>query len=275
MCYSLDDVRGLLPPRRCDAHKGHFGHVLVVGGNHGMSGAARLVAEAAARLGAGLVSVATRAQHVSMLTATRPELMAHAVEDDAAFRTVVPRASVIALGSGLGRDAWAASMFSATMTSDLPKVMDADALIFLRNRMDKWADDVILTPHPGEAARLLGRSSEAIQYDRLAALLTLRARFGGVWVLKGAGTLIACEEGVYQCTHGHPGMASGGMGDVLGGMLAALLAQGVQAGAAARLGVALHGAAGERAAQAEGGRGVLALDLLPYARLLLEEICPC
>ena len=201
--------------------------------------------------------------------------MVHAVEHADDLKMLLPRATVIALGSGLGRDDWAASMFAVAMSADLPKVIDADALSFLPTLSERLSDAILLTPHPGEAARLLEVSGEAIQRDRLGAVLALRARFGGVWVLKGAGTLMAGEDGVYQCAHGHPGMASGGMGDVLGGMLAALLAQGMQASVAARLGVVLHGAAGERAAQAEGGRGVLALDLLPHARVLLEQVCPC
>ncbi|MEW5837335.1 MAG: NAD(P)H-hydrate dehydratase [Pseudomonadota bacterium] len=273
--YGLDDLRSVLPPRRMDAHKGDFGHVLVIGGNHGMYGAARLAAEGAARMGAGLVSVATRSPLAPMLAATRPELMVHTVEQADALLDLLPRASVLALGCGLGRDDWAEAMFAVAMNSSVPKVVDADALRLLPTRAEKLTDQAILTPHCGEAAHLLGTSREAVQHDRLAAVLALRARFGGLWLLKGAGSLLACTEGVYQCAHGHPGMASGGMGDVLGGMLAALLAQGMPPCAAARLAVALHGAAGERAARAEGGRGVLALDLLPHARLLLEEVCPC
>ena len=114
-----------------------------------------------------------------------------------------------------------------------------------------------------------------IQAARSSSVLSLRQRFGGTWLLKGEGSLIACDTALWRCTHGHPGMASGGMGDLLCGILASLMAQGLSSCDAARLGVALHAAAGERAARAEGGRGVLALDLLPHVRWLLEEVCPC
>jgi len=143
----------------------------------------------------------------------------------------------------------------------------------------RLADDDVLTPHEGEAARLLERgqygAQDGVVLDRLETVWRLRQRFGGTWVLKGAASLILGNTGLFACEHGHPGMASAGMGDALAGMLAALRAQGLSASDAARLAVALHAAAGEAAAQREGGRGVLALDLLPYARRLLEETCPC
>ena len=273
--YVLRDLRGALPSRAPDAHKGDFGHVLVIGGNHGMAGAARLAAEAAARLGAGLVSVATRASHAAFLGAGRPELMVHAVESHDALQTLLERTSVVVLGPGLGQDDWSRAMFVQAMRTSLTKVVDADALRQLATLNARPPAQAVFTPHSGEAARLLGMTSVQVQAERQSSVQRLRERFGGTWVLKGLGSLVACVDGVYRCLHGHPGMASGGMGDTLSGMLGALLAQGMMPCDAARLGVALHAAAGERAAQAEGGRGVLALDLLPHARLLLEEICPC
>lgn len=273
--YSLDDLHGLLPRRRRDSHKGDFGHVLVIGGNHGMAGAARMAAEAAARLGAGLVSVATRASHAPFLGSGRPELMVHGVESAEALEPLLGRSTVLVLGPGLGKDDWAQAMFEQVERAHLSTVIDADALRFLFDWPARMAPDTLLTPHPGEAARLLGTDAGEVQSDRAGAIRLLHERFGGTWILKGADTLIACDDVLHQCTHGHPGMASGGMGDVLSGMLGALLAQGMDVCGAARLGVALHAAAGEQAARQEGGRGLLALDLLPHARHLLEGICPC
>lgn len=273
--YTLCELRDALPPRRPDSHKGDFGHVLVVGGNRGMAGAARMAAEAAARLGAGQVSIATRAGHAPYIGATRPELMVHAAESADDLRPLVERATVVVLGPGLGHDDWARAMFAATRTADLPMVMDADALNLLTGSGLRVSGQTLLTPHPGEAAHLLGADTQSIQADRARAARSLRSAYGGICLLKGAGTLVADEEGLHLCGHGHPAMASGGMGDVLSGMLGALLAQGMRPAAAARLGVALHGAAGEAAARHEGGRGMLALDLLPHARRLLEEVSPC
>jgi NAD(P)H-hydrate epimerase len=269
----LTELRGILPPRRPDSHKGDFGHVLVIGGNHGMAGAARMAAEAAARLGAGLVSIATRASHAPFLGATRPELMVHGVECAEDLQPLLSRATVLVLGPGLGLDGWARDLFDAAFAAGLPMVVDADALNLLAASPRRPDAPAILTPHPGEAGRLLGIRAADVQADRAAAVSALRAAFGGVWVLKGAGSLVARDEGLDRCEHGHPAMASGGMGDVLSGMLGALLAQGLAPGEAARLGVCLHAAAGE--AEAAEGRGMLALDLLPHARRLLEDIAPC
>ncbi|MFZ5466147.1 MAG: NAD(P)H-hydrate dehydratase [Pseudomonadota bacterium] len=271
----LADLRGALPPRRGDSHKGDYGHVLVIGGNHGMAGAARMAAEAAARLGAGLVSVATRASHAPFLGVTRPELMVQGVETADEVAPLLARATVVVLGPGLGLDGWARDLFEVAFAAGLPMVVDADALNLLAASPRRPDAPAILSPHPGEAGRLLGTRAADVQADRAAAVSALREAFGGVWVLKGAGSLVASDEGLDRCGHGHPAMASGGMGDVLSGMFGALLAQGLSAARAARLGVCLHGAAGEAAASAEGGRGMLALDLLPHARRLLEEISPC
>jgi hydroxyethylthiazole kinase-like uncharacterized protein yjeF len=257
-----------LPRRPRYAHKGHFGHVLVVGGDHGYSGAARMAAEAAARVGAGLISIATRESHAGLMNLARPELMCHGAETRAELEALLARATVVAIGPGLGRSDWAREMLDTVLASALPIVADADSLNLLAAcpaRRDNW----VLTPHPGEAARLLGASSADIQRDRFAAVRELQARYGGVVVLKGSGTLIAGEEGIPSvCTAGNPGMASGGMGDVLTGVIAGLLAQRLSLPEAAALGVRLHAAAGDEAASA-GERGLLASDLMgPLRRLV-------
>lgn len=260
----------LLTPRRRTAHKGDFGHVLVVGGAQGMGGAARLAAEAAARTGAGLVSLATWPGHAAALTMTRPEIMTKGVEAPADLDPLLQRATQIVLGPGLGQDAWGRSLWSRVLETDRPLVIDADGLNLLGNT-PRHRDDWVLTPHPGEAARLLGLTTAAVQADRFAAALALRQRFGGLVVLKGAGTLIQGPDvrppGV--CSQGNPGMASGGMGDVLAGIIGGLAAQGFDLQTSAEMGVCLHGAAADRAA-ARGERGLLAGDLLAELRSLLN-----
>ncbi|MBI3774043.1 MAG: NAD(P)H-hydrate dehydratase [Gammaproteobacteria bacterium] len=254
-----------LPARQRSAHKGHFGHVAILGGDHGMSGAARLAGEAAVRAGAGLVSVATRPEHAALLSMARPELMCHGVTTAAEVRRVLERATVAALGPGLGQSAWARELFGQILDSDLPCVIDADALNLLAAeplRRDHW----VLTPHPGEAARLLNNTVAQVQRDRFAAAYALQAKYGGVVVLKGAGTLVATpDSSVYLCDAGNPGMASGGMGDVLTGVIASLLAQGLSLTDAACVGVWVHATAADRAAQ-DGERGLLASDVLAHLR---------
>jgi NAD(P)H-hydrate epimerase len=250
----------LLPPRPLAAHKGRFGHVLLIGGNLGYSGAIRLAAEAALRSGAGLVSVASRAAHSALLNLGRPELMCHGVESATELQPLLDRASVLVIGPGLGQDAWAQTMFAAVINTGKPCVLDADALNLLAKQpvnSPRW----LLTPHPGEAARLLGCSTTDISVDRYAAVLALQVRYGGVVVLKGAGSLMTDGQTVHVGVTGNPGMASGGMGDVLSGILAALLAQRLGLLAAACLGVDVHGEAADRVAARQGQLGMLASDL--------------
>lgn len=254
-----------LPRRRRDAHKGHFGHVLVVGGEAGMAGAARLAGEAALRAGAGLVSVATRSGHAASLGTGRPELMCRGVDDVGDLEAMLARATVVAVGPGLGRSAWARALLDAVLQSGLPCVLDADALNLLAAAAPtpgRW----VLTPHPGEAARLLDTDTAAVEADRLATARALQRRYGGVVVLKGAGTIIqSAGDTPWLCERGNPGMASGGMGDVLAGLVAGLLAQLGDLERAAAAGVLIHALAGDDAALA-GERGLLASDLLPALR---------
>lgn len=269
--YVGDDLPTLLPRRSRSAHKGHFGHVLVIGGDLGLAGAARMAAEAAARCGAGLVSVATRNVHAGLQAAVRPEFMFHGIETPEELAPLLNRATVIAIGPGMGRGDWGRGLLHTVLASDKPLVMDADALNLLAAK-PSYRDDWILTPHPGEAARLLKMTPAQVEADRFVAVEDLALRFGGVAVLKGAGSLIASKEDgvVTLCATGNPGMASGGMGDVLTGVIAALVAQGLPLFAAAKAGVYLHGLAGDRAAQAGGERGLLATDLLPFLRQLIN-----
>jgi len=253
-------------PRSRNAHKGHFGHVLVVGGAPGFSGAARMAAEAAARVGAGLVSVATHPEHAVVLGLGRPELMCRAVERAAGLHDLLQAATVVVIGPGLGLSGWAEELFQAVLDSGHPLIVDADALNLLA-RMPSRSDRWVLTPHPGEAARLLASDTRTIQQDRFAAVEALQRRYGGVVVLKGSGSLVQGEGGRPAVNaNGNPGMSCGGMGDVLSGVIAGLLAQRLDPLEAARVGVSLHGHAGDQAAAEYGERGLLASDLFAYLR---------
>jgi ADP-dependent NAD(P)H-hydrate dehydratase / NAD(P)H-hydrate epimerase len=258
----------IMPRRRC-AHKGNMGHVLVVGGDLGYSGAARMAGEAALRVGAGLVSIATRKEHAGLMNLNRPELMCRGVESGEDLIFLLDKADVVALGPGLGQGVWGKEMFNAVLKSDKPIVLDADGLNLLATspiNRPNW----ILTPHPGEAARLLDCSAQSVQQNRFAAAEAIRAAFGGIAVLKGAGTLIASGSQIAVSTTGNPGMASGGMGDVLSGVIAGLVAQGHDLQDAAEQGVFLHGRAADLAAAKDGERGLLATDLLPFLRQLVN-----
>lgn len=261
----IDDsaIGELLPPRRRTAHKGQQGSVLVIGGNIGMAGAARMAGEAALRAGAGLVTVATRNENVPAIIGARPELMCRGVASAEELAALIALADVIALGPGLGQDEWAKTMFDAALASDRRAVVDADALNLLSLAPctnEHW----ILTPHPGEAARLLGKTTGEVQRDRLGAARAIAQRYGGTVVLKGAGTLVVTDDARPAiCDRGNPGMASPGMGDVLTGVIAGIVAQTTDLAAAARVGVLVHALAGDMAAR-RGERGLLATDLFAH-----------
>lgn len=254
-----------LPRRRRTGHKGRYGHVLIIGGDHGYGGAAIMAAQAAARAGAGLVSVATRLEHVAPLLARQPEVMVHAVESTTELAPLMQRATVVVVGPGLGQGKWGRVLLQAALASPQPLVVDADALNLLCDAVDyRPREDWILTPHPGEAARLLDTTAEAVQADRFAAAARLQAEMGGTVLLKGAGTVITSGRMARPTviSYGNPGMGSGGMGDVLSGVIAALVAQGLAPTDAAQAGALAHALAGDRVAALLGERGMVATDLL-------------
>ncbi|WP_224750184.1 NAD(P)H-hydrate dehydratase [Halomonas sp. ML-15] len=269
-----DTPSGWLAPRRRNSHKGDHGHLLVIGGAPGFGGAALLASETAARLGAGRVSLATAPEHVTASLTRCPEVMVHGVRSPADLTPLLAAADAIVVGPGLGQAAWGQGMWQAALAAGKPLVVDADALNLLAEAVaPPKRDDWILTPHPGEAARLLGCSSRDVQRDRPAAVAELARRYGGHWVLKGAGSLVGDEAALAVCPFGNPGMASGGMGDALSGILGALVAQFGRSGDSvlaelARCGVVLHARAADLAAAGGGERGLLAGDLASYARLL-------
>ena len=260
------NVRRHFRARPRAAHKGHYGHVLVIGGAPGFGGAAAMAAEAAARCGAGLVSAAVHPINAGGASAAGRVIMCHAVADATDLRALLDRTDVIAIGPGLGQSAWSQALLASARECRSPVVMDADALNLLATDPDECESRVI-TPHPGEAARLLGTDTAGIQHSRFEAARELNARFGGVVVLKGAGTIVQAARSVPRVVSGgNPGMASGGMGDVLTGIIAGLIAQGFPLSEAATVGAVVHAHAADRAAEQGGERGMLATDLMPFIR---------
>ena len=268
----LEDYTESLAPRQRTGHKGLYGHLLIIGGDHGMPGAPRMAAEAGARVGAGLVSIATRPEHAMSLNIARPELMSYGIETADELAPLLARCNAIAIGPGLGQCDWGRALLTRALESGLPIVIDADALNLISQIPEKH-DHWVLTPHPGEARRLLAKSGIEVGEDRFAAVKELQSQYGGVAILKGASTLIDNGEDLTQLSMwGNPGMASGGMGDVLTGTVGGLLAQGWSQMDAACLGVTLHGMAGDQAVREDGERGLLATDLMPYLRRLSNLI---
>jgi len=271
LLHAAPSLVALGGPRQRATHKGNFGHVLVIGGGPGMAGAVRLAGEAALRTGAGLVSLATHPAHAAVVAAACPELISHPVAEARQLRSLLARAGVVVIGPGLGKSGWAKMLLAATLESPQPLVVDADALNLLAadaSRRDNW----VLTPHPGEASRLLQQTTAAVQADRFAAARAIQQRYAGSVVLKGAGSIIGSAAGpMAVCCAGNPGMATAGMGDVLSGIIGGLLAQGMPPAGAALAGVCLHACAGDRAAQ-RGERGLLARDVIAELRPLLNPV---
>src|SRR6185312_7080257 len=211
---------------------------------------------------------ATAPAHAAMLNLVHPELMSHAVAGVADLPPLLERASVLALGPGLGHGEWSQALWQVAIDTAKPLVVDADGLNLLATAPRRFAAPVVMTPHPGEAARLLGSNVDGVEADRYAAVRELARRYAAVVVLKGAGSLVADTSGrVAVCPWGNPGMAAGGMGDLLTGIVVALLAQGCVPWEAACLGVGLHARAGDLAAR-DGERGMLPTDLLQPLRRL-------
>jgi hydroxyethylthiazole kinase-like uncharacterized protein yjeF len=263
-----------LAPRPVDCHKGQLGHVLVIGGDVGMGGAGLLSAQAALRCGAGMVSLATREQHIGAALSRLPEVMACAIRASAELRAPLQRATVLVVGPGLGQSPWSRALLSNAAQHKVIQVWDADALNMLADTICSQPQQCILTPHPGEAARLLKTTTAQVQTDRCAAVLAIAQRYNAVTVLKGHHSLIATPQGeLSRVERGHPVMAGAGFGDVLSGVIAALLAQGLSAYPAACLAVWLHACAGEQLASQ--GRGLVASEMCERIRQLLEEHSPC
>ena len=271
------------PKRRGNSHKNSFGNLLLVGGDQGMSGAILMSAVAAMRAGAGVVTVATHPAHAAFLGTIHPELMVRGVTDAAALDSLVDKASCMVIGPGLGQSEWSEQLFSRAIQADLPMVIDADGLTWL-SRLPSAScvnNNWILTPHPGEATRLLqgafdrGESDEStnlpnVQFDRFSSVVEIQQRYGGNILLKGQGTLICNSENVFLCPYGNPGMATAGMGDVLSGVIGGLVAQGCSLVQATTLGAVVHSKAADNCATRFGQRGLMATDLYPEIRRLVN-----
>ncbi len=263
-------IAPLLQRRQRDAHKGDHGHTLVIGGDYGMGGAVRMAAEAALRVGAGLVSVATRPEHVPIVSGARPEIMCHQVAEPSDLDPLLERCNVVVIGPGLGQTDWAKGLLARVLAANTLKVIDADALNLL-SQAPQPVPSAILTPHPGEAARLLGDTTAEVQADRFSSLGKLIEHYEAVVVLKGVGTLLGARGRLPAiCTAGNPGMATAGMGDVLTGIIGGLMAQGLSLYQAAEAGVFIHATAADIAARDGGERGLLASDVLDYLRELVN-----
>lgn len=268
----LSLLQTLLPKRALDAHKGDFGHVMVVGGDHGYGGAPLMAAQMAVRCGAGLVSVATRPENTIPMITRQPEIMAVAVASGQDFLPLLTRPTVLVVGPGLGQSGWSEQLLYHVVHAGKPIVLDADALNIISHKkiVLPQQGDWVLTPHPGEAARLLGTSIDSVLQNRIMAIKALQDQYGGTIVLKGAGTLVLTNAGkLFVCDAGNPGMASGGMGDVLSGLIGTLLAQGLSTDDAACLGVLTHAIAADQVVSERGQRGLLATDLIEPVRCLL------
>ncbi|KFC07271.1 NAD(P)HX epimerase/NAD(P)HX dehydratase [Trabulsiella guamensis ATCC 49490] len=258
--FDASQLADWLPPRRPTSHKGDHGRLVVIGGDHGTAGAIRMTGEAALRTGAGLVRVLTRVENIAPVITARPELMVHELTPQS-LDDSLEWADVVVIGPGLGQQSWGQQALRKVENIRKPMLWDADALNLLAINPDK-RHNRLLTPHPGEAARLLGCRVADIESDRLSAAQRLVQRYGGVVVLKGAGTVVADDAGHLGIIDaGNAGMASGGMGDVLSGIIGALLGQSLTLYDAACAGCVAHGAAADMLAERSGTRGMLATDL--------------
>lgn len=262
---NLKTVQSWLLPRPKDTHKYSLGHIYVVGGDFGMPGSVRIAAEGALRVGAGLVSVITHNAHMPTTICGRPELLCYGIELDNFERldSLLSNATMIVIGPGLGQSEWSYRLFHKVLQTSVPLLIDADGLNLLAKIKLTPRENWILTPHPGEASRLLGVDTQEIQANRIKSIHLLHQKYGGVIVLKGAGTLVMANKQDFKiCLAGNPGMASAGMGDLLSGIIAGLFAQGLTLSQAAQAGVLFHAMAGDRVADKRGQRGLLATDLL-------------
>ena len=256
-----------LPAISLQAHKHQRGKVVIVGGDLGMGGAVLMAAEAALRCGAGLVSVVTQSEHRSALLARVPEAM-FVDPESTALPEILGAADFIVIGPGLGRRAWGGGLFTVVAAAATPKLVDADGLYWLAKSDKSPAHDLFITPHSGEAAKLLGVDVPAIEADRLKAGSQLAQHYACNVVVKGPGSVVVTQEGTQICAHGGPAMATAGMGDVLSGICAGLLAPLYASGDQGEVceqfsqAIALHSASADLAAQLLGPRSVMATDVM-------------
>ena len=263
--------------RNSESHKGDFGHVLVVAGNIGFGGAALLSSKAAIKIGAGLVSLATRSEHLQAALSFAPEVMTKPVDSGQSLENYLDFPTVICLGPGLGKDYWSEQMIykslENTYKNKTPILIDADGLNLLPEFSKKLPlpKKIVLTPHLGEAARLLNTSVEKVKKNKISAAKRISNKYNSVVVLKSHETLICKEDKIYICDKGNPGMATAGMGDVLSGMISGLIAQKLSLFEAACLGVDLHARAGDIYSEKNNQQSLLPTDIIDlFARVINE-----
>ena len=269
--YNLLDI---LPEWDVDVYKSQRGHSMIIGGDLGYGGAAALASEACLKTGCGLTSVATQPQHVSAILARCPEVMTYGITSGQQLEPLLERPDVLVIGPGLGRSPWSEQLLQKAINSGLPLVLDADALnILAESRLDiskqhSW----VMTPHPGEAARLLGTTVAEVEADRFAAARKIQKKYNALVLLKGPGTLIAGQDVIIKvCPYGNSAMATAGMGDLLSGIIGSLIAQGLSLQDSAELGCCLHSCAADIAVSEQGPRGLVASDILFYLHQLLNR----
>ena len=263
--------------RNSESHKGDFGHVLVVAGNIGFGGAALLSSKAAIKIGAGLVSLATRSEHLQAALSFAPEVMTKPVDSGQSLENYLDFPTVVCLGPGLGKDYWSEQMIykslENTYKNKTPILIDADGLNLLPEFSKKLPlpKKIVLTPHLGEAARLLNTSVEKVKKNKISAAKRISNKYNSVVVLKSHETLICKEDKIYICDKGNPGMATAGMGDVLSGMISGLIAQKLSLFEAACLGVDLHARAGDIYSEKNNQQSLLPTDIIDlFARVINE-----
>ena len=263
--------------RNSESHKGDFGHVLVVAGNIGFGGAALLSSKAAIKIGAGLVSLATRSEHLQAALSFAPEVMSKPVDSGQSLENYLDFPTVVCLGPGLGKDYWSEQMIykslENTYKNKTPILIDADGLNLLPEFSKKLPlpKKIVLTPHLGEAARLLNTSLEKVKKNKISAAKRIANKYNSVVVLKSHETLICKEDKIYICDKGNPGMATAGMGDVLSGMISGLIAQKLSLFEAACLGVDLHARAGDIYSEKNNQQSLLPTDIIDlFARVINE-----
>jgi NAD(P)H-hydrate epimerase len=273
---SLEYLIDFLPELAMDGHKYQRGHCMVVGGDYGCGGAAILAAQSSLVTGAGVTSLATREQHITACLTRQPEIMACGVASGQQLEPLLAKPSVLVLGPGLGQSSWSEQLFQKAMAANLPTVVDADGLnILAQGRVVSDFSDRrwVLTPHAGEAARLLGVSITEIERDRFAAVRNIQEKYSAVVVLKGPGSLVlgVNSKTINICPYGNPAMATAGMGDLLSGIIGGLLAQGLDLDTAAELGCCLHGLSADSAVDERGDRGFVASDILEFLPMVLNQ----
>ena len=260
-----------IPQRNANAHKHDCGHVLIVGGDSGMPGAVMLAGLAALRMGAGLVSIATHPSHAHYVPMHQPELISYPIDNTDTLQPLFTQASAIVIGPGCNpENTWSSHMIKAALQTDKPLVIDAGALT--PTLYHPQHNHCVATPHAGEAARLLDSSSIMINQNRETAIQTLQQRYGGCWLLKGPNTLITSDTQTGRCLNGSPALATAGTGDVLSGMIGALLAQDMTPFAAASIATCMHARAGERAEMQLGMRSVIASDVIAQLPALWQIV---